>query len=65
MEILQKSTIQKINIEIANTCRSIIKENKILVALKVSRNLEHLGLTNENSSFEILRNDNKDLYLLG
>jgi len=65
METLQKSSIRKMNIEIANICRSIIKGNTILVALKFSRNLKPLGVTNRNNSFEILRNDNKDIYLLG
>jgi len=56
MEMLQKSTIQKINIETANICRSIIKENTILVTLKFWKILKPQGVTNRNNSFGILRN---------
>jgi hypothetical protein len=44
MEMLQNSTIQKINIETANICRSTIKENTVLVALKFSKDSETSGL---------------------
>jgi hypothetical protein len=59
-------TIQlKNNIDTTNIYSSTIKENTVLVANKFLRNLKPLSVTNRKNSFEILRNDNKDLCLLG